>query len=158
MILRSTRLCKLASHVESYLFAGYMVELLKQGIPTRTALQYLEQIRKGSLFCELHKHLMNGLQNGEDILCVIEREVLLNDIFKQSFRIGSSTGSLCSMLQTGLQQQERTWGAAAEAYGSHRAVHCIQLCGCCGFACIPDYADPAYNAGTDVEIGKELNL
>ena len=49
-------------------------------------------------------------------------------------------------------------GAAAEAYGSHRAVHCIQLCGCCGFACIPDYADPAYNAGTDVEIGKELNL
>ena len=95
--------------VESYLFAGYMVELLKQGIPTRTALQYLEQIRKGSLFCELHKHLMNGLQNGEDILCVIEREVLLNDIFKQSFRIGSSTGSLCSMLQTGLQQQERTW-------------------------------------------------
>ena len=109
LILRSTRLCKLASHVESYLFAGYMVELLKQGIPTRTALQYLEQIRKGSLFCELHKHLMNGLQNGEDILCVIEREVLLNDIFKQSFRIGSSTGSLCSMLQTGLQQQERTW-------------------------------------------------
>ena len=71
LILRSTRLCKLASHVESYLFAGYMVELLKQGIPTRTALQYLEQIRKGSLFCELHKHLMNGLQNGEDILCVI---------------------------------------------------------------------------------------
>ena len=52
---------------------------------------------------------MNGLQNGEDLLCVIEREVLLNDIFKQSFRIGSSTGSLCSMLQTGLQQQERTW-------------------------------------------------
>ena len=32
LILRSTRLCKLASHVESYLFAGYMVELLKQGM------------------------------------------------------------------------------------------------------------------------------
>lgn len=35
--------------------------------------------------------------------------MLLNDIFKQSFRIGSSTGSLCNMLQSGLRQQERTW-------------------------------------------------
>lgn len=109
LVLRSPRLCKLASHVESYLFSGYMIELLQQGIPTRTALQYLEQIRKGSLFCELHKHLMSGLQQGEDIHCVIEREVLLNDIFKQSFRIGSSTGALCNMLQSGLRQQERTW-------------------------------------------------
>lgn len=109
LILRSPRLCTLASHVESYLFSGYMIELLKQGIATRTALEYLEQIRKGTLFCELHKHLMHGLQNGGDMLCVIDREILLNDAFKLSFRIGSSTGSLCSMLQTGLQQQERTW-------------------------------------------------
>lgn len=109
LILRNKHLCTLASHVESYLFSGYMIELLKQGIPTRIALQYLEQLRKETLFCELHRHLMLRLQNGEDMLYVIEQEPLLNDTFKTSFRIGSSTGSLCTMLQSGLQQQERAW-------------------------------------------------
>lgn len=108
-ILKSKKLCALASHVQSYLFSGYMIELLKQGISTRVAFQYLQQVRKDTLFAMLMRRITKRLQEGVDVLTIIEEEVLLNEAFTMSFRIGSSCGTLCAMLQSNLKQQERIW-------------------------------------------------
>ena len=109
LVLHSVRLTRLASLFVSFLFAGYLLELMKQGIPTYTALHYLENVSKGTLFSVLQKRIMLQLSQGIELLHAIEKEKLIHDACKRTFRIGITTNSLQTMLEVYLKQQEFDW-------------------------------------------------
>lgn len=109
LILHSPKLIKITSLFTSFLFAGYLSELIKQGVPTYTALHYLEKVSKDTIFSVLQKRIMQRLEQGSDMLSAIEREKLIHNTCKQSFRIGITTNSLQTMLEVYLKQQELEW-------------------------------------------------
>ncbi len=110
LILQSSRLKRITSLFTSFLFAGYLLELIHQGVPTYTALQFLENVSEETIFSVLQRRIMHRLEQGTDMLSAIEQESLIHDTCKQSFRIGISTNSLQSMLAVYLKQQELEWG------------------------------------------------
>ncbi len=109
LILHSEKLTGLASPFVSFLFAGYLLELMKQGVPTYTALHYLENVSKETIFSVLQKRIMQQLSQGVELLHAIEQENLIHDACKRTFRIGITTNSLPTMLEVYLKQQEFDW-------------------------------------------------
>lgn len=93
LILQSSRLKRITSLFTSFLFAGYLLELIHQGVPTYTALQFLENVSEETIFSVLQRRIMHRLEQGTDMLSAIEQESLIHDTCKQSFRIGITTNS-----------------------------------------------------------------
>ncbi len=108
--LSNSEATRITSLFTSFLFAGYLLELIHQGVPTYTALQFLENVSEETIFSVLQRRIMHRLEQGTDMLSAIEQESLIHDTCKQSFRIGISTNSLQSMLAVYLKQQELEWG------------------------------------------------
>lgn len=100
---------RLLKDINSYYFAGYMVELERKGIATRNAMLYLQSIHKESVFQSFIRQIKQELERGEDVLDVMESNALLNEDFKVSFRIGAKTAKVEMMLATFLKQQELYW-------------------------------------------------
>lgn len=104
----NTHIHVIADYV-SYQFAGYLLELEKQGISTVQALQYLMEIKADTMVHEAIQHIQQRLVSGGELLCILQTEELLNKAFQTTFRIGASTGALVDMLPGFLLQQEHTW-------------------------------------------------
>lgn len=105
----------------SYLFGGYLVELEKKGISTHRAMQYLRHVKEDTLFSRCIEDIMRRLENGEDLLHIIECSTLLNDGFRLSLRVGSSTSNITNLLDAFMKQQENVWEKTLQ-----KASVCIQ--------------------------------
>lgn len=95
----------------SYIFSGYLCELESQGVSTRQAMRYLQDIRKDSLFASFIQQVRNKLEQGEHLHNIFQSSSLLNKNFCLAFQMGSSTGCIEKQLSTFMLQQEHIWQA-----------------------------------------------
>lgn len=93
----------------SYMFSGYLLELEQQGISTRRAMHYLQQIAGTTLFSSFIKDVAHDLEEGIALPDIMEESKLLSEGFQLSFRIGASTSSLTRLLTAFMKQQEHLW-------------------------------------------------
>lgn len=100
----------------SYLFAGYLLQLEERGISTKQSIYYLNHAHKNIVFQYFIQQIQQQLEQGVDLVDMLEENVLLNHEFRQSFRIGVMTASLTNILKTFLLQQEVAWDRKMKRY------------------------------------------
>lgn len=113
--LRSQLLYKHIAHLpvlkdyESYLLAGYLLEMQKRGISTKQAFSFLVTVDLDSVFHQMIVEIRNQLHKGQDYLCVVEQLGALNDSFSVAFKVGATSSNMETMLSSFMKQQEFVW-------------------------------------------------
>lgn len=106
---------RLQNHIQflkdhtSYMFAGYLKVLEKQGVPTQKAMKYLLNVQKDSLFSLCVVSCEEQLQKGIDFIEVLQKTEMLNSLFHKMIPIGIMTSSIIELLDIFMHQQELIW-------------------------------------------------
>lgn len=103
------RFSTLPAQVCSYTLAGYLLQLLEKGYATRQALSYLLQLDKQTQLYHCVEHIHKELEEGKDIVDVLETESLIAAAFLQAWRIGMHTQDMQDALCEYIQRQEDAW-------------------------------------------------
>lgn len=93
----------------SYLFAGYLLQLEKQGISTQKAIRFLCGVKQYSLLCVCAKHCEMRLLDGEDFITILQTEPGLNTLLRRLLPLGIMSASLCEVLAVFMEQQQVQW-------------------------------------------------
>lgn len=101
----------------SYMFAGYMKVLEKQGVPTKKAMKYMMNVQKDSLFSLCINSCEEQLCNGIDFIDVLQKTEMLNELFHKMIPIGIITSSISELLEIFMQQQELIWKKKVKKIG-----------------------------------------
>lgn len=103
------KLTSLPADLCSYTLSGYLLALTKQGISTKEAFHFLIQLPKQGMLYRCVRELYQGLEEGEDILELFEKQPLLNASFVQCWRIGMHAQNMTKALQDAMERQEEAW-------------------------------------------------
>ncbi|TDW20358.1 type II secretory pathway component PulF [Breznakia blatticola] len=93
----------------SFYLAHYLIELDAHGLSTRQAFLFLQDIRKQPLFHSVSKSIYDGLNAGEELFVVLQRNPWISKRFKLHFTIGSSTGAFREMMISYRDEQQKRW-------------------------------------------------
>lgn len=93
----------------SFLFAGYLIELQKQGISTKDSIHYLQAIKKVSFFYIMINDMLEKLEEGNDFIEVIQNSLYLNHRFKVMIPLGILGSHTMTTLSLFIEQQQYCW-------------------------------------------------
>lgn len=94
---------------ESYLFAGYLMQMEKHGVSTRQSMHFFQSIRKDTLFYIFIFHIQKQLEQGMSLKDIITNNEILNKDFIHMFAIASATMKLQQIFSSYMKQQEYRW-------------------------------------------------
>lgn len=94
---------------ESFILAGYLLEMQKKGISTKQSFSFLSKIDPNSVFHLMIQDIVSQLHKGEDYFFVLAHNPMINERFEMSFKIGSSSMKVEDMLVSFMKQQEYAW-------------------------------------------------
>lgn len=93
----------------SFLLAGYLKELQRQGISTKDSILYLQAIKKASFFSIMIKDISEKLEEGQDFIEVIQASLYLNHRFKAMIPLGILSSHMIPTLSLFIEQQQYCW-------------------------------------------------
>lgn len=102
----------------AYYLSGYIIQLQQKGMSTKQSFQYLMKMQENTFLMYTVKDIYANLQEGKDLLQIIEKSMYLDRQFKNHFLIGSHNFAMVSSLQSYMQIQMLKW---------EKHLHCITL-------------------------------
>lgn len=108
-LLERCRFTSLPQAICSYRLAGYYVELIHHGIPTRPAFSFLIQLNQASLLNNCVKQIVAQLEDGDELSEILGQNHWISDDFLQCWRIGMHTQDMQASLKQYMERQEELW-------------------------------------------------